>query len=63
MIAVVGRRKHKGQKDMESVDNNLQLEDILEKNTILIFIHINQLNSKNFTKIRNCVIGNIQYMP
>lgn len=33
MIAVVGSRKQKGQEDMESrtFDNNLQLEDILEK--------------------------------
>lgn len=49
---------------MESgtLDNNLQLEDILEENTILIFIHINQLNSKISMKIRNCVIVNIQYI-
>lgn len=64
MIAVVGSRNHKGQEDMESrtFDNNLQLEDILEKDKILIFIHINQLNTKNSMKTRNCIIVNSQYI-
>ena len=49
VIAAVRRRKHKGQKSrrVRTLEfMNLHLEDILTKDNILIFIPINQLNSK-----------------